>query len=392
MSDLALTDCRWSDGQFEAQFQVNSPVIFDLDVQLRALDRNGAERWSRHIRQQGWDIAWLPAGQYQLACRLGRDEPLAAGDRLEVILWTEANGRPRRQHRETLAVTPAQQTGFIHWQLRGVGESPSIDELSWRRGHEDWFFKHFDHAARVIIHLMLQDSPRLQGRVLDVGCGDGITDLGVFLRCQPELLIGVDPFRGFERLPDILTANHLPPQLLDDSRLRFEPADGNDLPYPDNDFDVVLSWGSLEHIAGGYRGTLEEIRRVLKPGGLLFVHPGLYYGSYGNHLGEFFDDPFIHLKLERDELKQRVLDTTPRLMDRAGDAATPDQYWQWFEELNPIRVAEFEHELKALDFEIWRSALRTEPVVDHSDGLQDYSVVDLGVRELYLSCINRKPA
>ena len=33
--------------------------------------------------------------------------------------------------------------------------------------------------------------------VLDVGCGDGITDLGIALRQQPELLIGADPFRGF---------------------------------------------------------------------------------------------------------------------------------------------------------------------------------------------------
>ena len=40
--------------------------------------------------------------------------------------------------------------------------------------------------------------------------------------------------------------------------------------------------------------------------------------------------------------------------------ATPEQYWQWFTELNPITVAGFEKELRSLGFEPWRVAIRTE--------------------------------
>jgi ubiquinone/menaquinone biosynthesis C-methylase UbiE len=93
----------------------------------------------------------------------------------------------------------------------------------------------------------------------------------------------------------VLAANHLPADVLDAAlaagRLQFRPDDANAIPYPDDHFDVVVSWGSLEHIAGGYGQALAEIRRVLKKDGLLFVHPGLYYGALGSHLGEFFDDP-----------------------------------------------------------------------------------------------------
>jgi SAM-dependent methyltransferase len=269
-----------------------------------------------------------------------------------------------------------------------------VQDLAWNRGHADWFFRHFDHAARVVTDYLLQRHPLLRGRILDVGCGDGIIDLGIFLRTQPELLVGIDPFEGYERLPQALASQGLPPDLLDEAlssgRLQFRPEDANAIPYPDDHFDVVVSWGSLEHIAGGYARALTEIRRVLKRDGLLFAHPGLYYGALGNHLGEFFDDPFIHLKRSRDELREAVLRTEPKRMDRAGHVATPEEYWQWFTELNPITVAGFEQELRALGFEPWRVAVRSSDLVEYTPELQDHSVIDLATAELYLSAWNRK--
>ncbi|MDH3926260.1 MAG: class I SAM-dependent methyltransferase, partial [Xanthomonadales bacterium] len=232
--------------------------------------------------------------------------------------------------------------------------------------------------------------PLLKGRILDMGCGDGIIDLGIFLRTQPEELVGIDPFAGFERLPDIIRDHHLPPELLNDPRLQFRADDGNDIPYPDDYFDVVVSWGALEHIAGGYRRALTEIRRVLKSGGLFFVHPGLYYGALGNHLGEFFEDPFIHLKMEQDDLRQAVLNAQPRRMDRAGHVATQAEYWQWYTELNPIEVSAFEQELRQLGFEPWRAAVRTSDVIEYTPELQKHRIQDLATAELYLSAWNRK--
>ena len=77
-------------------------------------------------------------------------------------------------------------------------------------------------------------------------------------------------------------------------------------------------------------------------------------------------------------------------MDRSGDHATAAQYWQWFTELNPITVLAFERELRELDFEPWRVALRTHDRVDYTAELQNYSFVDLAVGELYVSAYNRK--
>lgn len=44
------------------------------------------------------------------------------------------------------------------------------------------------------------------------------------------------------------------------------------LPFPDKSFDVVTFWAVIEHIPVGYElASLREMRRVLKPGGYLFI-------------------------------------------------------------------------------------------------------------------------
>jgi ubiquinone/menaquinone biosynthesis C-methylase UbiE len=236
---------------------------------------------------------------------------------------------------------------------------------------------------------MLGDSPQLRGHILDVGCGDGITDLSIALRTGCVELIGVDPFKGYEQLPRMMAENHLPADAIPPN-LRFMPESANSLPFADDSFDVVISWGSLEHIAGGYDQALLEIRRVLRPQGLFFVHPGLYFSNVGHHLGEFSSEPHFHLKKPLEEVKRIVFETPINRMDRAGHVATPEEYWQWFRELNPITVAKFEQELRALDFQPWRVALRTEGLIEYTPEIERYGMQDLATNEVYISCVSRK--
>lgn len=374
---------------------LDAPIVFDFDCALEWFAA-GSEQpvLTRHLRRDGMDVSWLPRGRYEILCHTPR-LTLAPGEyRLLVTIYQHRRGTAEPLDRRELPATVGGEAATgepsLAWDLTTLGDGPPVEQLSWRRGHEDWFFRHFDHAARTIISYMLGDSPLLSGRILDVGCGDGITDLGVCLRCDPEELVGIDPFEGFRRLPEIMAANHVPADA-HPARLKFQPADANALPFADDSFDVVLSWGSLEHIAGGYQQALTEIKRVLRDGGLLFVHPGLYYSNYGHHLGEFSDEPHFHLTRSRREIKEIVFGTEPKYMDRAGEFSPPAEYWQWFNELNPITVSGFEAELKALGFEFYRAALRTEDRIEyHHPALQQYPMQDLATVELYLSAWNRK--
>jgi SAM-dependent methyltransferase len=56
-------------------------------------------------------------------------------------------------------------------------------------------------------------------------------------------------------------------------RLRFLKMDGRRLAFPDGIFDVVYSLSSIEHFGGlgGARATVDEMARVLKPGGVVAI-------------------------------------------------------------------------------------------------------------------------
>lgn len=98
-------------------------------------------------------------------------------------------------------------------------------------------------------------------KVLDIGCGNGYV-LFQYARNGAEVT-GVD-----------LTAT-----AIDLSRKRFAlgglpgtfvEVDGEHLPFPDNHFDIVCSMGVLHHISNP-RPMVDEIHRVLRPGGRLIV-------------------------------------------------------------------------------------------------------------------------
>ena len=357
LSDATLSATTISAGQpcvLTVRFAVESPIAFDIDVSVDIFDANGAQLTHAQMRSDGLNCHWLPRGRYRgraiaAECDLPPGRYVA-----HVALWHRDEGAEHKAGAAALAFEVTEGSGAgprWMWQLDGESGT-SIDHLPWRLGADDWFFKHFDHSATTIVTYLLGDSPLLKGRILDVGCGDGITDLGIAMRTKPKEFVGVDPFRGFDRLPDILRERNLPLDWIP-STLRFMPADANALPFPDNSFDVVLSWGSMEHIAGGYLKALDEIQRVLRPDGLLMIAPGLFFSDIGNHLGEFRfarEEPYVHLKRSREWIREQIMKSEITYMDRAGDDASPEQYYQWFTELNPITVPDFEQELRKRRF------------------------------------------
>lgn len=65
-----------------------------------------------------------------------------------------------------------------------------------------------------------------------------------------------------------LTGERLSLNAISASRYTLRRADAENLPFPDNSFDLVYSWGVLHHTPDTYR-AFREVFRVLKPGGAL---------------------------------------------------------------------------------------------------------------------------
>lgn len=58
--------------------------------------------------------------------------------------------------------------------------------------------------------------------------------------------------------------------------------DGRRLPFRDGTFDVVYSSNVLEHVDGPWR-MADEMIRVARPGGLIFLSYTLWWGPWGGH-------------------------------------------------------------------------------------------------------------
>lgn len=104
----------------------------------------------------------------------------------------------------------------------------------------------------------------LKGKtVLEIGCGSGFGAEIILKYFSPQKIIAtdLDP-----RLIAIAKKN------TKSKRITVEQANATRLDYKDKSFDAVFGYGVVHHIpAPEWKECLNEIYRVLKPGGMLFL-------------------------------------------------------------------------------------------------------------------------
>lgn len=103
------------------------------------------------------------------------------------------------------------------------------------------------------------------GTILDAGCGFGGTLLYLARQFPQAECVGLDssePLLALAR--QSAEAGGLA------ARTRFEHADVQAIPYPDDSFEVVLCTNVVHHVSDP-RALLREIERVLAPEGMLYV-------------------------------------------------------------------------------------------------------------------------
>lgn len=134
-----------------------------------------------------------------------------------------------------------------------------------------------------------------QGKVvLDYGCGIGGKTIYYATR-GAKLAIGVDFYRDHQIAVDYAKTKNLSLQF------RYLQRENHATALEDESVDVVVSSSVFEHLAD-VAGTLREVRRVLKPGGLLLNRWNPYRTRHGSHLNAAIGVPFAHLLLSENDL------------------------------------------------------------------------------------------
>lgn len=141
-----------------------------------------------------------------------------------------------------------------HWEREACGEVYAVGGLLSERLSAQ-------AAARYHLEPYLRPFARFDGEgrdVLEIGVGMGADHLE-WARSAPRRLVGIDfTGRAVRWTADRLTSGGHPVRILQ--------ADAERLPFPDESFDLVYSWGVLHHTARPEQ-AFSEVHRVLRHGG-----------------------------------------------------------------------------------------------------------------------------
>lgn len=232
-----------------------------------------------------------------------------------------------------------------------------MSEETTARGDEDpevWFREHFEDAADQVLAFLADAGRSLEGAsVADIGCGDGIIDLGLALKGKPEKLVGYDLVpTDVDALVRAAAAAGVADELPE--CLSFAASSPDQVPAEHDRFDIVVTWSAFEHVSQPAT-MLSEIARILRPDGVLFLQLWpFYYSEHGGHLWPHYDEPFPHLHNSDPAVRER-------LRGRRGTAPSRDAVDE-YESLNRISVDDLHRAALAAGLLVTKLELLTDAV------------------------------
>jgi len=163
--------------------------------------------------------------------------------------------------------------------------------------------------------------------VLDLGCGEGRHAIHLLVSEAVDIVavdLNIADLRtACERARPFTELEAVPGHLL------FGVADGLQLPFADNTFDVVICSEVLEHIED-YRAVLAEIDRVLKPGGIFAASVPAFFPEWlcWRLSDEYHRVEGGHIRIFRErELRGSIEKLGHRYFSRHKAHALHSPYW-----------------------------------------------------------------
>lgn len=152
------------------------------------------------------------------------------------------------------------------------------------------FLMTFDLGRNIYLKGIVNELQELSNlpagkKILEIGCGNGIGTRFIDEYFKPSEFIATE---YDESLVEIAQSKNK------GSKVRFEAGNAADMRFADGDFDAVMGLSVIHHIPN-WEEALDEIQRVLKPGGLLIIKElsiDTFESSFGRIARRFVEHPY----------------------------------------------------------------------------------------------------
>lgn len=123
-----------------------------------------------------------------------------------------------------------------------------------------------DYTSEIMDFIWFLNENKITGKILDCGAGGRHPKLGVLAKHGFTDLFGVDISESSLQAAQKFAKKN-------NYQLNLQKANMKSIPFPDDTFSAVFSYNTIFHMTkAGIKKGVDEIIRVLKPGGIGFIN------------------------------------------------------------------------------------------------------------------------
>ncbi len=200
-----------------------------------------------------------------------------------------------------------------------------------------WQYEKGEQTIKFYLQFTDTDAMFKDKMVLDVGCGAGGKSL-YYLTKGAKQVVGIDVVEKYKQESENLAKE------LSLQGFTFYVQDAANTDFKDDFFDTIIMNDAMEHVADP-TAVLREMKRILKPGGRLYVNFPPYNHPYGAHLSDVIGIPWVQAFFSDKTLIEAYKDLVADKEDGADRVAfrigLNEKGEEYFSYLNKMSIKRF---------------------------------------------------